>query len=40
MKLPDEQETLALLKLLALGQKQIEQGKFHTLEDVFAELDK
>lgn len=33
-------ETLALLKLLALGQRQIEDGKFRSAADVFADLDK
>ncbi|EGW23802.1 MULTISPECIES: type II toxin-antitoxin system Phd/YefM family antitoxin [Methylobacter] len=34
------EETLALLKILALGNREIEQGKFRDAEDVFAELDK
>lgn len=34
-----ERQTLALLKILALGQKQIEQEKFSDIDDVFAELD-
>jgi prevent-host-death family protein len=34
-----DQQTLALLKILAVGQKQIEQGKFRDIDDVFAELD-
>lgn len=29
-----------LLQVLALGQLEIEQGKFRSAEDVFAELDK
>ena len=33
-------ETLALLKLLALGNREIEQGKFRLAHDVFAEMDK
>lgn len=36
----EEQEaTLALLKILALGNREIEQGKYRDAEDVFAELD-
>ncbi|WP_432262443.1 type II toxin-antitoxin system Phd/YefM family antitoxin [Cupriavidus sp. TMH.W2] len=34
-----DRQTLALLKILALGQKQIEQGKLADIDDVFAELD-
>ena len=34
-----DRQTLALLKILALGQKQIEQEKFSDIDDVFAELD-
>lgn len=34
------EETLALLKALALGNREIEQGKFRPAEEVFAELDK
>lgn len=33
------QETLAMLKVLALGNREIAQGKFRDVEDVFAELD-
>jgi len=33
------QETLALLKILAHGQQQIEKGQFRDAEDVFASLD-
>lgn len=36
----EQEETLALLKILALGNHEIEQGKFRDVEDVFAELDK
>jgi prevent-host-death family protein len=36
----EQEETLALLKILALGNREIEQGKFRDIEDVFAELDK
>lgn len=35
----EQEETLALLKILALGNREIEQGKFRDIEDVFAELD-
>lgn len=33
------EESLALLKLLALGNREIEQGKFRDADAVFAELD-
>lgn len=33
-----QQETLALLKLLALGQQDVEAGRMHDAEDVFAEM--
>ena len=33
-------ETLALLKMLAMSNKNIEEGNVHSAEDVFAELDK
>ena len=36
----EQEETLALLKILAFGNREIEQGKFRDVEDVFAELDK
>jgi len=36
----EQEQTTALLKMLALGNKKIEQGKFRDAEDVFAELDK
>jgi len=36
----EQEETLALLKILALGNREIEQGKFRDAETVFAELDK
>lgn len=36
----EHEETLALLKILALGNREIEQGKFRDAEDVFAELDR
>lgn len=34
-----DRQTLALLKILAFGQKQIEQGKFADIDEVFAELN-
>jgi prevent-host-death family protein len=36
----EHEATLALLKLLALGNREIEQGKFKSASDVFAEIDK
>lgn len=37
----EEQEgTMALLKLLAMGNREIEEGKFNDAQDVFAELGK
>ncbi|MEO7623855.1 MAG: type II toxin-antitoxin system Phd/YefM family antitoxin [Gallionella sp.] len=36
----EQEQTIALLKILALGNKEIELGKFRAAEDVFAELDK
>lgn len=36
----EHERTHALLKILSLGNKEIEQGKFRNVEDVFAELDK
>ncbi|MEJ8851617.1 type II toxin-antitoxin system Phd/YefM family antitoxin [Variovorax rhizosphaerae] len=36
----EHEEALALLKLLALGNREIEQGQFRSAADVFAELDK
>ena len=33
------QETMALLKILAPGHKQIEQGKFQDAESFFAEME-
>ena len=35
----ERENTLALLKILALGQREIELGKFKDAEDVFARLD-
>ncbi|MFY3385590.1 type II toxin-antitoxin system Phd/YefM family antitoxin [Paracidovorax sp. MALMAid1276] len=34
-----QEQTLALLKILALGQREIEQGQFRSAGDVFAELE-
>ena len=34
----ERENTLALLKLLAMGNSEIEQGKFRDAEDVFAAL--
>lgn len=36
----EQAETLALLKILALGNREIEQGNFRSANDVFADLDK
>lgn len=36
----EHEQTLALLKLLAMGNKEIEQGKFRDVDAVFADLDK
>lgn len=36
----EQEQTLAMLKMFALGSREIEQGKFRDAEDVFAELDK
>ena len=36
----EREETLALLKILALGNKQIEEGKFRPAKNVLADLDK
>lgn len=35
----EQQEAIALLKILATGNREIEKGKFRSAEDVFAELD-
>lgn len=35
----EQEETLALLKILALGNREIEQGKFRSAKDVFGDLD-
>lgn len=34
------EETLALLKMLAMGNKQIEEGRFRPASELFSELDK
>jgi prevent-host-death family protein len=36
----EQMETLALLKVLALGNREIERGEFQSVDDVFNELDK
>ena len=36
----EQEETLALLKVLALGNREIEQGHFRPANDVFAEWTK
>lgn len=36
----EQQETMALLKVLALGNRAIESGDFRSADDVFADLDK
>lgn len=36
----ERESTLALLKILALGNGEIEQGKLRDAEDVFADFDK
>ncbi|HWK61381.1 MAG TPA: type II toxin-antitoxin system Phd/YefM family antitoxin [Eoetvoesiella sp.] len=35
-----KEQTLALLKILAMGQRDIEQGHYRDAEEFFAELDK
>ena len=35
----EQEQTLALLKILALGNREIELGRFRTASDVFVELD-
>ncbi len=35
-----QEETLSLLKILALGQHEIEQGLFRSAAEVFSDLDK
>jgi len=34
----ESQETMALLKILAIGEKQVEQGQTHPLSEVIAEI--
>ena len=36
----EQEQTLAMLKILALGNKEIEQGKLSDVEDVFDKWDK
>jgi prevent-host-death family protein len=36
----EQEQTSALLKMLALGNREIEQGQFRAAKDVFAKLDK
>ena len=36
----EQEEALVLLKILALGNREIEQGKFRDAEEIFADLDK
>lgn len=36
----EQEQTVALLRILACGNKEIEQEKFRDAEEVFAELDK
>jgi prevent-host-death family protein len=36
----ERENTLALLKILAMGNREIELGTFRNAEDVFAELDR
>ncbi|MGJ7580046.1 type II toxin-antitoxin system Phd/YefM family antitoxin [Variovorax sp. RHLX14] len=36
----EHEATLALLKLLAIGNREIEEGKFRPAAELFAELDK
>jgi len=40
MNVKENERTVALLRILALGNKEIEQEKFRDAEKVFAELDK
>ena len=35
----EQEETMALLKILALGNREIEHGRFRPADDVFAALD-
>mgnify|MGYP001015738509 CR=1 FL=1 len=36
----EQEEALALLKILALGNREIEQGRYRSVDQVFADLDK
>lgn len=36
----EQTETMALLKILAMGNREIEQGDFQDFTDVFSELDR
>ncbi|CAB3779939.1 type II toxin-antitoxin system Phd/YefM family antitoxin [Pararobbsia alpina] len=36
----EQEQTLALLKILAMGSKEIQAGKFRNAEEVFADLDR
>lgn len=36
----ETRETMALLKILALGKKQIQEGKFQDADSFFSEMDK
>ncbi|MFJ2284114.1 type II toxin-antitoxin system Phd/YefM family antitoxin [Pseudomonas sp. NPDC087803] len=36
----EQEDTMALLKLLAIGNREIEEGKYRDAEDVFADLDR
>ncbi len=36
----EAQETLAMLKILALGKKEIEEGKFQPIDEAFDEVRK
>ncbi|WP_325918973.1 type II toxin-antitoxin system Phd/YefM family antitoxin [Pseudomonas frederiksbergensis] len=35
----EQEDTMALLKLLAMGNQEIQEGKFRAIEDIFSELD-
>jgi hypothetical protein len=35
-----QEETIAMLKLLMVGRHEIDQGRYKSMDDVFAELDK
>ena len=36
----EQEDTMALLKLLAMGNREIEESKYRDAEDVFADLDR